>query len=259
MEAHPSDAKRFARVLISITNLRTRKSGFEVNDWILDSGAFSIIQRHRGYPESESVAVYAEHIRRWSANGNLLAAVAQDYMCDPYMLARTGLSVAGHQRLTIERYDALVAERTGVYILPVLQGWRPSDYVSHIRQYGKRLRRGSVWAPSASATPILERSIRVLVAIHAERSDLRLHGFGIKLTSLAVRDVQRLLATADSMAWSMLARMVRRRGVGSGSHDWRIAKAFCEQVEAMCRPLPTGPSEWLKGHPVRSALSKSLP
>jgi hypothetical protein len=40
------------------------------------------------------------------------------------------LTVADHQRLTIERYDALLAEDTGVYIMPVLQGYSPAEYKS---------------------------------------------------------------------------------------------------------------------------------
>jgi hypothetical protein len=55
-------------------------------------------------------------------------------------LEKTGLTVEEYQRLTIERYDELLVCRTGVYILPVLQGYQPEEYVSHIRQYGDRLR-----------------------------------------------------------------------------------------------------------------------
>ena len=43
---HPHIAHHFPRVLISINTLRRRKSGFEVNDWILDSGAFTEIATH---------------------------------------------------------------------------------------------------------------------------------------------------------------------------------------------------------------------
>ena len=79
----------------------------------MDSGAFSTIARHGGYPRP--VHEYAGHIKRWRNNGNLLAAVAQDYMCEPQMLAKTGLTVADHQRLTIERYDDLLRCETGCY------------------------------------------------------------------------------------------------------------------------------------------------
>jgi len=137
----PSDARNFERCMVSISRLRNRLSDFSVGEWMMDSGAFMELKLFGRY--RDSVAVYAAHIRRWSRCGRLVAAVAQDYMCEPFMLARTGLSVADHQRLTISRYDALMGERTGVYILPVLQGYQPAEYVSHVRQYGARIETGA--------------------------------------------------------------------------------------------------------------------
>jgi hypothetical protein len=192
-----------------------------IGDWIMDSGAFTTIAKHGGYPEP--VSAYAAEIRRWKDNGNLLAAVGQDYMCEPHMLARTGLTVAEHQRLTIERYDALMAEDTGVYILPVLQGYAPESYVEHVRQYGDRLGHGA-WVGVGSickrnGNPAAIRA--VLWSIKQARPDLRLHGFGLKSTALASPLVRELLETADSMAWSFAARRNGRNG-----NDWREAKRW---------------------------------
>jgi len=133
----PSDARHFERSFISVNRLRLRggsrhgrKSAFTAGDWIMDSGAFTTIAKHGGYPEP--VEVYAAEIRRWAGRG-LVAAVAQDFMCEPVMLKKTGLTIAQHQRLTIERYDALCAcDVGGVYIMPVLQGYAPGDYVDHV-------------------------------------------------------------------------------------------------------------------------------
>lgn len=209
----PSDASKVDAAFVSVKRLARRRSEFAVNDWIMDSGAFSTILTHGGYPEEPEV--YAEQIKRWSACGNLLAAVAQDYMCEAHMLAITGLTIADHQRLTIERYDRLVACDTGgVYILPVLQGYAPADYVSHIRQYGDRLKSGA-WVGVGS---VCKRNgdvgaiESVLLAIKNERPDLRLHGFGVKTTALRSRLVRELLHTADSMAWSFAARKQGRDG-----------------------------------------------
>lgn len=173
----PSDAKHFDAAFVSINRLRDRKSDFAVGDWIMDSGAFSTILRHGGYPEPPEV--YAAQIRRWKRCGNLLAAVTQDYMCEPAMLAITGLTIADHQRLTIARYDNLLHCDTGCYIMPVLQGYAPEDYVSHLRQYGDRLAQGawvgvgSICKRNGNPRAILD----VLIAIKAVRPDLRLHGF----------------------------------------------------------------------------------
>lgn len=198
-----------------------------MGEWIMDSGAFTAIMKDGGYKHAP--AVYAAEIKRWAFNGTLLAAVAQDYMCEPHMLERTGLTIADHQRLTIERYDELVkADTGGVYVMPVLQGYAPSDYVAHIRQYGGRLRPkqwvgvGSVCKRNGNAASIEN----VLMAIKNERPDLRLHGFGLKITALKSGLVRKLLATADSMAWSFAARRQK-----TGANDWRNAKAFVDRID----------------------------
>jgi hypothetical protein len=176
----------------------------------MDSGAFTTITKHGCYPEP--VSVYADQIRRWKGNGNLVAAVSQDYMCEDHMLTKTGMNVRQHQVLTIERYDQLVAEDTGVYIMPVLQGYTPSSYVDHVRMYGERLAFGayvgvgSVCKRNSSPSSI----VQVLKAIKAERPDLRLHGFGIKTTALSWEEVRDNLESADSMAWSFAARMEKK-------------------------------------------------
>lgn len=209
----PSDARKVDAAFISVHRIAKRVSPFTVGDWIMDSGAFSTILKHGGYPEGPGA--YAAQIRRWARNGNLLAAVTQDYMCEPQMLAITGKTVDEHQRLTVERYDALMAcDLGGVYLMPVLQGYTPDDYVRHIRMYGDRLKDGmwvgvgSVCKRNGDPASIEE----VLLAIKRERPDLLLHGFGIKTTALSSGLVRDLLHTADSMAWSYAARKQGRDG-----------------------------------------------
>lgn len=225
------DAQNFDAAFISRNRLRTRKAPFVVGDWIMDSAAFSTILTHGGYPDP--VDEYAEQIRRWSKNGNLLAAVAQDYMCEPHMLAITGMTVEQHQRLTIERYDALMACDTGgVYIMPVIQGYSPQEYAYHVQLYGDRIK-SDAWVGVGSvckrnANPDLVAA--VLIAIKRIRPQWKLHGFGIKKTALANSLVSHLLHTADSMAWSFNARKNGRNG-----NDWREAKVWTESINAQQR------------------------
>lgn len=231
----PSDAQHFDAAFVSVNRLRKRKSSFMVGDWIMDSGAFSTIKAHGGYPHP--VSEYAEQIKRWSTCGNLLAAVAQDYMCEADMLTITGLTIPDHQRLTIERYDALLAcDVGGVTIIPVLQGYSPEDYVQHIRMYGDRLKPG-MWVGVGS---VCKRNGRVKViedvlsAINRERPDLRLHGFGLKTTALSSEKVRGMLHTADSMAWSYAARRE-----GRNANDWREAKAWTNRILTQPAASPT--------------------
>ncbi len=223
----PADAKHVDGAFISFNRIRDRKSAFAVGDWIMDSGAFTMIATHGRYLDPP--AVYAAQIKRWSMNGNLLAAVAQDYMCEPVMLAKTGLTVEDHQRLTIERYDALISEDVGgVYIMPVLQGYAPVDYLRHLKMYGDRLVPGA-WVGVGS---VCKRNgnpmsvLMVLMAIKHARPDLRLHGFGLKTTALLSAAIRALLHTADSMSWSFAARKQ-----GRNANDWREALSYQQTIQ----------------------------
>lgn len=225
----PSDAHRFDLSFISVNRLRKRRSPFAVNGWVMDSGAFTEISTHGRY--RHTVDEYAAEIRRWVGVGELHAVVAQDYMCEPFILAKTGLTVADHQRLTIERYDALIAHDLGVYVMPVLQGYAPAEYVEHLRAYGDRLPVGA-WVGVGS---VCKRQgdpgaiVAVLGAINAERPDLRLHGFGVKRTALTHPGVRDLLWSADSMAWSFSARKQGRNG-----NSWHEAARFVADVAQRC-------------------------
>lgn len=208
---HPSDAWRFDCCMISVAALRGRKSDFRVNDWIMDSGAFMELKQHGRY--RDSTEVYASQINRWSRCGNLLAAVTQDYMCEPFIREITGLTTRDHQMLTIQRYDSL-KEKTPVYVMPVLQGYWPEEYVQHIRWYGARLSEGQ-WVGVGSVCKRNSDMLaieQVLKGIKQERPDLKLHGFGVKLTALESSIVRECLHSADSMAWSFAARKEGRNG-----------------------------------------------
>ena len=222
----PSDARHFDACMVSINRLRDRKSSFKVGDWIMDSGAFSEISLHGEF--RSSIVDYASEIRRWAKVGNMLAAVSQDYMCEPFILAKTGMSVKDHQLLTIGRYLSIASfVGNSAYVMPVLQGFWPEEYVSHIRQYATMIHEGQ-WVGVGS---VCKRNARiesvesVLVAINRERPDLRLHGFGLKTTALRSSIVRRLLFSADSMAWSYAARKS-----GGDRNSWRTAAKFCQSI-----------------------------
>jgi hypothetical protein len=225
----PGDARHFPRACISINRLRGRKKPVDCGEVLLDSGAFTELNLHGRY--RHGVDEYAGELRRLHAAGvvKIAAAVAQDFMCEAFMLAKTGLSIADHQRLTIERYDALVAALagSGIVVLPVLQGYDPVDYARHVAGYGDRLTQ-DMWVGVGSVCKRNgdpERIVEVLWEISKVRPDLRLHGFGVKRTALLNAGVRSMLATADSMAWSFAARKQ-----GRSANDWREAEAFAARV-----------------------------
>src|SRR5262249_17395880 len=149
---------------------------------------------------------YAAEIARLAAiNPGLKVAVSQDWMCEPHMLARTGLTVEDHQRLTIERYEALLSFMPSrVSLMPGFQGYSIKGYLDHVDMYGDRLRPGMyVGVGSVCKRNVDMRQIEaILVAIKRKRPDLRLHGFGLKTTALASGVVRDRLHSADSMSWS---------------------------------------------------------
>jgi len=222
----PADAKHFDAAFVSVNRLRSRRGPFLVGDWIMDSGAFTEISTHGHYRHSADE--YSAQIKRWSGNGNLLAAVSQDWMCEPWILEKTGLTVEQHQQLTIERYEQIMASGTGgVYLMPVLQGYAPEDYVRHIQMYGCRLALGA-WVGVGS---VCKRNgdqgqiVAVLMAIKKVRPDLKLHGFGLKTTALSSALITSMLETADSMAWSFHARKN-----GRNPNDWREAMRWTKNI-----------------------------
>jgi len=184
----------------------------------MDSGAFSELSLYGKF--RFPVTEYAEQINRWARCGNMEYAVSQDYMCEPFILSKTGMTIEQHQQLTCERYKQLetIARYCdfSVPILPVLQGHAPQDYIRHIGMYGDWLGRGmrigvgSICKRNGNPQSV----VAVLEAIKENRPDLRLHGFGLKTTALSNNYIISLLYSADSMAWSYAARKQGRNPNG---------------------------------------------
>jgi hypothetical protein len=157
-------------------------------------------------------------------------------MCEDFMLERTGLSIQHHQDITTSRY-LLLRTMTDVYVMPVLQGYDPPSYLRHLADYGSMLAPdqwvgvGSVCKRNGNPSAIED----VLLAIHQSRPDLRLHGFGIKLSALESPTVRALLYSSDSMAWSWWERKEKYRRPDADEHDPRNALSYCARVEEIVK------------------------
>lgn len=222
----PNHAPQFDKCMVSVNRLKTRKSDFYPNQWIMDSGAFTEISTHGEY--RTTVEEYANHINRWKACGYMLAAVSQDYMCESFILGKTGMTVKEHQQKTIERYDSILP-LTDAYILPVLQGFEPIEYQQHIAYYGDRLK-NNAWVGVGSVCKRNSKPSQVenvLLAIKQVRPDLRLHGFGLKRTALQSGCVNDLLYSCDSMAWSFHGRKIGR------GNDVELAKEYVQGMASL--------------------------
>lgn len=171
--------------------------------WALDSGAFTELSTFGRF--ETTTAQFIEEVRRFGGMLGMPDWIApQDWMCEPQVVTRTGLSVEEHQRRTIMSVSEL--RMAGLPVIPVIQGWHFDDYRRHVDLYdrvGMDLRRevvvgvGSVCRRQGSV-----ESGRIFSELH--RLGLQLHGFGVKTTGLA--RFGRLLKSADSMAWSFCGR-----------------------------------------------------
>jgi hypothetical protein len=150
---------------------------------------------------------YVAHVRNVVSDvGRLQWAACQDWMCEPQVIAKTGLSIPIHQERTIDSYIALMTTAPEIPWAPVLQGYGLNDYKRHVDAYlarGIDLFRSPVVGLGSvcrrQATDDVEQLIDDLAT-----AGLRLHGFGFKLGGL--RRVASRLTSADSMARSFDAR-----------------------------------------------------
>lgn len=190
-------------LFVSHNRLRGRKTfPRALGPWALDSGAFTVVSSGQ---EFEPAARYAAAVRRYADEiGNLEWCAPQDWMCEPFVLAKTGYGIEWHQRLTLHSYLDLLDE--DVPVIPVLQGWTLSDYLRHADAYAacgidlttlKTVGVGSVCR--RQSTSEIEAIVTSLWGL-----GIRVHGFGVKTGGLARYSYA--LESADSMAWSFTAR-----------------------------------------------------
>ncbi|ROP37343.1 DUF7221 family queuine tRNA-ribosyltransferase-like protein [Saccharothrix texasensis] len=173
--------------------------------WALDSGGFTELSLH-GHWRTDATA-YAVAVRRYATEiGHLDWAAPQDWMTEPHVLARTGLSLHTHQHRTVTNYLRLRDLAPDLPIIPVLQGQSADDYhrcADLYERHGIDLAAlplvgvGSVCRRQHTAD--VERIMRSLAA-----RALRLHGFGVKLTGLA--RYADTITSSDSASWSLTGR-----------------------------------------------------
>lgn len=172
----------------------------------MDSGGFSELHLNGGWG-GYSPAEYIDFVdRAQSEIGRLQFAAPQDWMCENSALQATGLSVAQHQRRTVDNFLELRASRIGPIFIPVLQGAKAWDYLDHIEMYWKSgvdLRLETTVGLGSVCRRRTEHEFYELNTV-LEPTRLRYHGFGVKRSGL--RYCAALFTSTDSLAWSYDAR-----------------------------------------------------
>lgn len=179
--------------------------------WALDSGGFTEISLHGKWTVTPQDYVRACE-RYMSEIGKLEWCSPQDWMCEPHMIEKTGLTVREHQQRTLDNYLLLRSLSPKVPYIPVLQGWRAEDYVQHAHDYltaGVDLNTAlSVGVGSVCRRQGTEEAVGILKSILSVAPKAKLHFFGLK--TLGVQRLAPYLASSDSMSWSLNARKGNR-------------------------------------------------
>lgn len=183
--------------------------------WFLDSAGFTELQLHGCW--TITPAQYVSEERRYAeAIGEPDFVAPQDWMCEKVVreggwlngqhFVGTGLSVEDHQRRTVANLLELRGLAPEVRFLPVLQGETLPDYKRCAQMYADA-------GVDLLAEPLVglgsvcrrQHSLEIQEIVeHFAGQGMRLHGFGVKIKGL--ERYAHLLASVDSLAWSMDAR-----------------------------------------------------
>jgi hypothetical protein len=212
-------AKLDVPLFVSHRTLRDRRTyPRALGRWALDSGGFTELSTYGEWrtPPGE----YVTAVRRYRDEvGGLDWASPQDWMCEPVMLAKTGLTVAEHQRRTVDNYLQLRDMDAQLPFVPVLQGWERDDYLRCADLYTAAGIDLTV-EPTVGVGTVCRRQdtghARHIMTSLA-RLGIRIHGFGVKIAGLRVYGESML--SADSMAWSYRARSAALERRGSRGPD----------------------------------------
>ncbi len=202
---------------------RLKKLPQAIEPWVLDSGGFSELSMFGEWRTTEST--YINYVQRCMDEiGNLEWAAPQDWMCEPMILEKTKLSVTQHQQKTVDNYLSLRTTAEHLPFIPVLQGWVLDDYLRCADLYDKAgidltqepiTGLGSV-CRRQSATEIED------IVLKISKLGISCHGFGVKTQGF--KSYGHLLASADSMAWSLNAR---KRPPLPGCHHGKDGLGSC--------------------------------
>lgn len=197
-------------LFVSHTNLREIVNLFPARRRLsIDSGGFSIINTHGSWDAGDSPKQYVAALNSYADNigGHMIDwAAPQDWMCEPPMMKRTGLTVHRHCELTVQNYLELKSLDCQVRIIPTVQGWTQRDYDYSLKlydQYGVDLTaEENVGLGSVCRRQGTDEILDIVQSMW-DYGLRNIHAYGAK--TLGFRKYAHLLHTADSLSWSYQA------------------------------------------------------
>ncbi len=208
----------------------------------VDSGGFTELHKHGRWTVSPEA--FVDEVLRYQRELGTIGWVSiQDWMCEETALRATGLTIAEHQRRTVENFRTLFRMAPEVHWLPVLQGWELNDYMHHVEMYRdagiilgdmQRVGVGSICRRKSVREPV-----EILRELCGVQGGLGLHAFG--LGAQALRHAASYIASSDSLAWSYAARRAPEEVKGAtggraGNHaqnDQGVAETYRDHVNSI--------------------------
>lgn len=174
-------------------------------EWALDSGGFTELSMFGKW--TINAENYAKEVKRFYDNiGKMDFCSIQDWMCEPFILNKTGLTVKEHQLLSVKNYLELKSFEPSLPWMPVLQGFNKSEYLECIDLYNKYgidlTLQPQVGLGSVCRRQHTQEIADLVIKIHSY--GIKLHGFGVKTQGLKL--IKNYLKSSDSLAWSYAAR-----------------------------------------------------
>jgi hypothetical protein len=202
---------------------RLREWPEAIGCWALDSGGFSELSIYGEW--RTTVRQYIWEV--WQARediGGLQWAAQQDWMCEPFIVQKTGLSVLIHQQKTVDNYVELMSTAPTLPWIPVLQGFLLEEYLRHVDMYAQAgINLSKLTLVGIGSICRRQHTVEAAAIIRTIAAlGIPLHGFGLK--EQALKRVAKVVYSADSMAWSFTAR--RQKVRLSGCHHKTCANCL---------------------------------
>lgn len=199
-------------LFVSFRQLRSRKlKRFNHNTPIcVDSGGFSELNLFGKWTITHKE--YDNKLKQLKTLGLKIDwAAQQDWMCEPFVIDKTGLDIETHQKLTVDNYIKLNSLNSDVDYIPVIQGYELDDYLSHIDQFYDNdidLSNERIVGVGSVCRRQSSDEIKDIIK-EISKKGINIHGFGVKTNGL--KKYKQYMNSCDSLAWSFSARKLKEK------------------------------------------------
>jgi len=182
---------------------RSNKPWHGIENLAIDSGGYEIMKKEGEYKTSNEE--YLSFVETYNPD----VFVLRDYYCEPEILENHGRSVIDHLEMTTEKHKEMIellpSYTINSEVMPVIQGWKPEQYLKHIDMMSD----ANVldWSDYVGIGSLCRRGqnrriAKIIRKVKSKLPDKRLHGFGVKVGVFSdFPDTVELLDSADSLAY----------------------------------------------------------